>query len=357
MSSSMWPTTPLTKRIGMQLPIIQAPMAGGATTPELIAAVSNAACLGSLGAGYLSPEEIRSAIAKIRHLTDQPFAVNLFVPQEHHASLDKIISMGKLIEDACLELNIPVISTISNYMPAFDDQMKIIIEERVPVFSFTFGIPDKVWIKKLKDIGTILIGTATSLAEAIQLEKHGIDFIVAQGSEAGGHRGTFIRKEEDSLLTTSNLLQQLVNNITIPVLASGGIMDAQGIVAAMHSGASGVQMGTAFLSCYESGINKKYKQALLNTTEDNTVLTRVFSGKLARGINNKFISRMEPHASEILDYPVQNALTRQMRNEADKQSCIDFMSMWAGQNYYLCREQSAADLIQKLNDSVDKLLA
>jgi nitronate monooxygenase len=338
----------MTELLKISLPLIQAPMAGGATTPELVAAVSNAGGLGSLGAGYMTPDEMRRAIKKIRELTHKPFAVNLFIPQEHHASHEQINQVTKIIQEACHELNLTIGMIKPPYAPSFEEQMAVILEEKIAVFSFTFGIPAEIWIKKLKENGVILMGTATTLSEATLLEKRGIDAIVAQGSEAGGHRGTFIGKAEDALIKLSDLVPDLIHHTKIPIIAAGGIMDAKGISAALALGASAVQLGTVFLTCTESGIHPSYKQELLNTMQDSTTLTRVFSGKLARGINNKFISRMKLHETTILDYPIQNALTVPMRKEAAKKNSTDFMSMWAGQSAYLCENLSVAELIKKL---------
>lgn len=351
-----WPNTKITELLKIHFPIIQAPMAGGATTPELIAAVSNAGGLGSLAAGYMAANEIRNAIKQIRKLTDKPFGVNLFIPEEHEATNEEIERARKTIQIACHELNIHIDSVKPPYTPSFEEQMNVILEECVPVFSFTFGIPNIKWIKTLKKNGTLLIGTATSVEEAILLEQYTVDAVVAQGSEAGGHRGTFLGKAEDALTSVSLLVPQIIKHINIPVIAAGGIMDAKGVYSAIKSGASAIQMGTAFLCCPESGIHPLYKYVLLNTKGDTTTLTRAFSGKLARGFINKFIIRMQSQADTILDYPIQNALTFMMRKEAGNKNINDFMSMWAGQDAYLCKDQPASQLIQMLNDEILALI-
>ncbi|MBL7479261.1 NAD(P)H-dependent flavin oxidoreductase [Legionella bononiensis] len=343
----MWHTS-LTKQLDIQFPLIQAPMAGGSTTPELVAAVSNTGCLGSLAAGYLSPTEIKSDLKRVRQLTNQPFAVNLFIPEPHQASPEQILQSCRAITQSCKELGIEIDPTTAPKIQSFDEQISVLIEENIPVFSFTFGTLDPFWIAQFKKNGTVLIGTATNLSEALLLEDSGIDFIVAQGSEAGGHRGTFIGPAEDSLAGLFRLLPLLVDQISTPIIAAGGIMDGRGINAAISLGCSGVQMGTAFLTCFESGIPPIMKHTLLAQRQDNTVLTRVFSGKLARGIRNKFIVNMEQYASSILDYPVQNALTTRMRIKAREQNNIDYMSIWAGQSAFLCRNTSVAELINAL---------
>ncbi len=344
----MWRVTSLTKKIGIQLPIIQAPMAGGATTPELISAVSNSGGLGSLAAGYMTPSEIRQAITKIRQLTKHPFAVNLFIPETHNASPNQIQKAREDIHKACIELNLEIKPVPAPYTPSFEEQITVILEEKVPVFSYTFGSLHSSWITAFKKHHTILMGTATTLAEAHVLEESGVDIIIAQGSEAGGHRGTFLGKAEDALIGLFSLIPQLVDQIKIPIVSAGGIMDGRGIVASMNLGASGVQMGTAFLSCMEAGISSIYKQALLAQRQDNTVLTRAFSGKLARGIRNKFINHLKAQEQNILAYPIQNALTTSMRKAAKEQNNIDFISMWAGQSACLCRNITAGELMDAL---------
>ncbi len=271
-----WLETKITKLLQIKLPLIQAPMAGGATTPELVAAVSNAGGLGSLGAGYMTAKEIKIAIREIRKLTDKPFAVNLFIPEEHHATPNQIQEACHDIHACCTELNIKIDPVTEPYAPSFEEQINVLIEEKIPIFSYTFGTLNSELIVQFKKNNTFLIGTATNLAEATILEASGADAIVAQGSEAGGHRGSFIGKAEDSLVGLANLLSQLTNQIEIPIIASGGIMDGKGIVSAITAGASGVQMGTAFLSCLESGIPEIYKKTLLSQRQDNTVLTRAF---------------------------------------------------------------------------------
>ncbi|WP_019218061.1 NAD(P)H-dependent flavin oxidoreductase [Legionella tunisiensis] len=343
--------TRLGKQLGIQFPLIQAPMAGGATTPSLVAAVCNAGGLGSLGAGYLTADELRENILKIRALTDKPFVVNLFIPEITTASEQQIQQACKVITKACIELKHEVKPVNPPYAPSFEEQMKVILDERIPIFSFTFGVLAPHWVNKLKN-NTLLIGTATTVEEALLLEKSGIDILVVQGKEAGGHRGTFLGKAEDALLELTELLSLLKVQVKIPVIAAGGIMNSEHIAKTLTLGAAGIQMGTAFLTCLESGIHPKYKEALLTCQKDNTVLTMAFSGKFARGIRNKFTERLANQQSAILAYPIQNALTRSMRVEAAKQNCPDFMALWAGQAAYLCQEKSAADLVRELTNEI-----
>jgi nitronate monooxygenase len=353
----MWPVTKITQILKISLPIVQAPMAGGITTPALVAAVAEAGGLGSLALGYSTPDDIRKAIREVRTLTDKPFAVNLFVPETHPATPDQLERARRAVADCCKELNFKISPVQPPYAPAFAEQMQVVLDENIPVLSFTFGIPAEQWLKQFKAKNIVLIGTATNLAEAKLLEEKGIDIIAAQGSEAGGHRGTFIGKAKDSLFDITALTKSLIYNIKIPIIAAGGIMNAEGIVTALAAGAAGVQMGTAFLASPESGANPAFKELLANTEFDDTTLTTAFSGKLARGIKNKFIVRMQQHEQDILTYPMQNALTAPMRKAASAQNNTDFMSLWAGQHAYLTSGKPARELVQELNQQMSSLFA
>jgi nitronate monooxygenase len=352
----MWPTTKFTEITKTILPIIQAPMAGGATTPELIAAVSNAGGLGSLGAGYMQPDDIRAAIKRVRQLTDKPFSVNLFVPEKYHATPDELQTMQSLLTLIADKLETTIAIPEPPYLPNFDEQINIVMEEKIPVVSFTFGIPDQQYLSALKHNKTLIIGTVTSVHEALLWQMHGADIIAAQGTEAGGHRGTFAHAMREGLIGLMALIPQLVDKVALPVIAAGGIMDARGIIAALALGASGVQMGTAFLTCHESGIPDGYKQFLLRTKSDNTVLTKAFSGKFARGVNNQFIELMQEHEAAILDYPIQNAFTQPLRKVAAQQNNAEFLSLYAGQAAYLCKEISATELMAELEREVKIIL-
>ena len=351
----MWPTTRITKILQIDLPIIQAPMAG-VSTPSLVAAVSNAGGLGSLALGYQQPEAMRAAICATRLLTDKPFAANLFIPEPHAASPRQIKRMQTLLQAVCPRIIREFTPVSPPFIPAFDAQLQIIIEEKVPVLSFTFGCLSDSWIRKLKQHRILLIGTATTAAEAILLEQKGIDIIVAQGMEAGGHRGSFLKSTTDSLLGNFALIPQIVDQVRVPVVAAGGIMDGRGILASLHLGAAGVQMGTAFLATPESAAHPLYKNAVLSLSEDNTTLTTAFSGKLARSIRNKFTETMANFQDQILDYPIQNTLTRQIRELAAKKNLTRYLSLFAGQNSCLCREITAKNLIRFLDKDVKRRL-
>jgi nitronate monooxygenase len=340
-------------RLGIAHPIIQAPMGGGASTPELVAAVSNAGGLGSLAAAYLTPQQIRDAIAAVRRLTDKPFNVNLFAggyeDAERAGSADAA-AMLAILRRHHAALGLPPPEPPATLADPFPDQFEAIFEACVPVFSFTFGVPEATILTRLRKQGAFILGTATTVDEARRLDEAGVDAAVAQGSEAGAHRGTFAAPFEMAMIGTIALVPQIVDAVpAMPVIASGGIMDGRGIVAARALGAQAVQMGTAFLVCDEAGIPDAYKAALVNAGEDQTTITRAFSGRPARGVVNAFMREAEnAGAAAIPPFPLQNALTRAMRNAAAQAGDIERLSLWAGQGLRLARRLPATELVRRL---------
>ncbi|WP_277680001.1 NAD(P)H-dependent flavin oxidoreductase [Gracilibacillus dipsosauri] len=350
----------MTELLKIKHPIIQAPMAGGVTTSTLIAEVSNAGGLGMLGAGYLPPAQIREEIREIKQLTSNPFGINLFVPNEFDITENEIKSANQFLNPIRKQLKLPQrdgldFPNFKDVSDTFTEQIKVIMEEKVPICSFTFGIPSREVIAELKQSNIILIGTATTVTEAMENQKAGMDMVVVQGSEAGGHRGSFINGAQENLVGLMSLIPQVVDNISIPIVAAGGIMDGRGLMASICLGAMGVQMGTAFLTCIESGANKVHKEAILKAKEDQTVLTRSFSGKWARGIKNNFISKMQNYETLLPNFPVQNRLTQDIRKTAATEDNQDFMSLWAGQSPRLATIQKAEILIKNIIAEANKL--
>jgi nitronate monooxygenase len=341
-------TSGLLKRLGFEYPIIQAPMGGGPSTPELVAAVSNAGGLGSVGASYLAPDQIVEAIRRTRALTDKPFNVNLFAAgYETERTVDPGPMLALLAEiHAALELPPPVVPLVPP--DPFDDQFEAVLEARPAVFSFTFGIPSRNAMARLGAHGIATLGTATTVEEARMLEAAGVDAIVAQGAEAGAHRGTFAVPFEAAMVPTADLVTQIVNRVSVPVIASGGLMDGRDIIVAVRRGASAAQLGTAFLACPESGAPDVYKQAILAARNDTTVITRAFSGRPARGLANTFIARLEGKEDAILPYPLQSILTRGMRTAAAKRGNAGFLSLWAGRGVARTRVMPAGALVRRL---------
>jgi len=322
-------------------------MGGGPSTPELVVAVSKAGGLGSLGAAYLTPDQITDAIRRIRALTSQPFNVNLFTggwSTEQSCDAGPMLELLAEVHEK-LGLASPVAPT-----PApdpFPAQFEAVLDARPPIFSFTFGIPDRDAMSRLKSRGIVILGTATTVEEARHLEQADVDAVVAQGAEAGAHRGTFLDSFESSMLPTLDLVRSAVNAVRVPVIATGGIMDGRDIVTALNAGASAAQLGTAFLVCPESGACEAYKRAILAAKQDTTVVTRAFSGRPARGLPNAFIASVD--GKEInLPYPLQNALTRPMRIAAAQQGLPDYLSLWAGRGVARACAMPARDLVASL---------
>lgn len=351
--------TNLCEILNIDYPIIQAGMAGGPTTVDLIVNVSNAGGLGTLGAAYMKPEEIRTAIRKIKERTSKPFAVNLFCTnmkdrydgvEESQKVLNKI--RGKL---GIKEMDSQVVTN-----DLFKEQFEVLIEEKVPVISTAFGVLPSEQMSIAKHHNIMVTTMVTTVREALYAEESGVDIIIAQGSDAGGHRGTFeIEKNtHGKAIGTFSLVPQVVDAVSVPVVAAGGIMDSRGLVAALALGAQGVQMGTAFLTTTESGAAPVYKQALINSTEESTVITKVFSGRPARGIKNAFIQAYEEANISPAEFPTQNTLTNDIRRNAALQHNPEFMSLWAGQGTRLLQKEiPASQIIQDLVAGTNRILA
>ena len=326
--------------VGIQHPIIQAPMAG-VTTPEFVAAAAEAGVLGSIGAGYLSGEATREFIREVKKLTDKPFAVNLFVPEQTEMDQEQLRQAYLALQPVGNKLGMPFWKAPLSE-PTFDEQIDVVIGEEVAVCSFTFGLPDETVVRKLKERTIFLIGTATSVEEAKAAEEAGMDAVVAQGKEAGGHRGSFLG---DQLIPLDELLPAIVQAVGIPVIAAGGIANREDMQHQLLRGAAAVQIGTALLATEESGAHPLYKQAVIDANENTTVITKAFSGKSARGIRNEFIEMMED--GPIAPYPYQNDLTKKIRSEAAAQGRSEFMSLWAGESVEETVVGTVKEIIEK----------
>jgi nitronate monooxygenase len=357
-ASKPWTENRLTSRLGLQYPIIQGPL-GGLSSQRLVAAVSNYGGLGSFGAHGLKPEAIRKVIREIKDLTPKPFAMNLWVSMEDEGAFTSaeeafhrsLSFLAKHIES--------VQGDKPSYQPyepiRFEDQVQVLLDEGISSFSFIYGIPTKQILDEFRRKGIVLIGTATTVDEAIALEQAGVDVIAASGFEAGGHRGSFLQPSEDSLTGTMALVPQVVDAVKLPVVAAGGIGDARGIVAAIALGAEGVQMGTAFLACEESGANTHHRKALLSGQAKQTALTRGFTGRLARGIKNRLLDELNQKDTEILPYPLQRALVRHLSIPAEKSGRPDLLPLWAGQSANLSRCTDVHALLDMLVTEISEM--
>ncbi|MCT6922664.1 nitronate monooxygenase [Metasolibacillus sp.] len=326
----------------IQKPIIQAPMAG-VTTPQLVIASCEAGILGSIGAGYLNGEETRAFIQAVKQGTDKPFSVNLFVQEEPKIDVFVLQEARVALQPIYDELNIPPVQTvISN--DVYSAQLQVVIDENVPICSFTFGLPAATDIQRLKAAGIYMIGTATTLEEAKAVEAAGLDAVVLQGSEAGGHRGTFT--EPLTFISLQDLLAQVIGQVQIPVIAAGGIATAHHVKEVLAQGAVAAQIGTAFLVAEESGASATYKQAILQSENDETTLTKAFTGKYARGLKNDFTERLKD--AVVAPYPLQHHLTTAIRKESTAQGRPEFLSLWMGANGHLAKEAPVAEIVEAL---------
>jgi nitronate monooxygenase len=336
------------RELGITHPIIQAPMAGGPSTPELVAAVSNAGALGSLGSAYSTPEQITADIKKVRALTDKPFNVNLFAGGYAPESPVDAAPMLALLTEIHEALQLPPPTLPAWPKNPFAEQLQAVLEARPAVFSFTLGILETHAMARLKTTGIATFGTATTVEEGKMLEAAGVTAIVAQGAEAGSHRGTFAGPFESAMVPTLDLVRSLHAAVSTPIIASGGLMDGRDIAEAFTRGASAAQLGTAFLTCPEAGTSEPYRRAILAARADTTLITRAFSGRPARALLNTFIARLEGKEKIILPFPLQNALTRPMRNAAAKLGESGYLSLFVGQGVTRARAMPAAELIQRL---------
>ncbi len=341
---------PFLSQLGIH-PIIQAPMAG-VSTPQLAAAVSNAGALGSLGMGSSTPEQARRMIDETRALTSRPFNVNVFCHAPAVRDAQREAAWLRHLEPLFLECGAKPPTSLEEHYKSFladDEWFDLLIEKRPAVVSFHFGLPSRDRIAALRAAGICTLATATSLREAQDIEAAGIDAIVAQGIEAGGHRGMFDPDALDEKLSTSVLVRLLVQRTSLPIIAAGGIMDGQGIRAALELGAVAAQLGTAFVLCPESSANPGYRDALKSERATRTRLSDTLSGRPARGILNRYITFCEAQGSPVpAAYPVNYDAAKQLFAAAAKQGKVDFGAHWAGQGAALARELPAQALVSAL---------
>jgi len=350
-SSPKWNATRISSSLGIEYPIIQGPL-GGLSTQRLTATVSNFGGLGSFGAHGLNPSAIRDVIAEIRMLTSKPFAINLWVSMEDEgarASGSEAFARSLAPLAGHIQALGGMLPTFTPYVPIkFEDQVRVLLDAKVPIFSFIYGVPPKEIFDECRAQGILTIGTATTAEEAVVLEQAGVDIVAASGFESGGHRGSFLRTSEESLTGTFSLVPQVVDSVSVPVVAAGGIADARGVVAAFALGAEGVQIGTAFLACEESGASPLHRNALLSGNARRTGLTRGFTGRLARGIHNQLLEELNRPGVEVLPYPLQRILIKNLTVVAEKAAKPELLQLWAGQSANLSRQSDAQALLQTL---------
>lgn len=336
----------------MRYPIIQAPMAGGASNPVLAAAVSNAGGLGFLAAGYKTAEDVQREIIETRKLTQKSFGVNVFIP--NHELIDEIAlaQYRKKIEHEAFNIGTTIGEAI-NDEDDWAEKIEMLKEEKVAVVSFTFGCPNRNVIEELQHIGSLVMVTVTNVEEAIYAAKNGANALCVQGLEAGGHRGTFKNGTEDDygLLVLLRLIQ---TEIDLPLIAAGGLMNGRDVAAALTAGAIAAQLGTAFLRCPESGASPVHKNALVDSDFQKTALTRAFSGRRARGLVNRFLTAYSEEAPAA--YPYIHHMTKMLRKVAGQRNDPELMALWAGQGHTLAKDWTATEIIEELIVELNKAM-
>ena len=367
-----------TKLCQIAYPLIQAPMSP-LTSPELVASVSNAGGLGTIAAARMTGDQLQREIATVRSLTTKPFGVNLFIPpkdasaelsvraiEQARKQLKELLKDKRLI-DCSIDVDAIVVRPAKEL---FAEQVEVIFQERIPVFSFTFGCLSKKLIERGQQLDIRLVGTATTAQEAVFLKDNGCDAICLQGSEAGGHRGSFLSDDRDTIEQSTIGLQSLLSQTaqfidprSYPLIAAGGLMDGYGLVHALTAGASAVQMGTRFLTCDESAklVPQAHRRLLLDAKHQihqlrPTVLTRAYTGKPARGIRTAITDYFRTSDKTILPWQIQSQLVLPLCQFAAKSEQIEFMQLWAGQNYARCEQQPAGEIVQQVIDEARHIL-
>jgi nitronate monooxygenase len=349
----MWNDTPFSRRFDLRYPIVQGPFGGGLSSPQLTATVSNAGGLGSYGAQGMAPDRIGAIVGEIRALTSAPFAVNLWVSTADAVAAD----IGRGDYDAAVAVLAPYFAELGMAPPpfppaadpVFEEQAAALVDARPPVASFIFGVPSPAILDRCRAGGIRTIGTATTVDEVRALDAAGVDAIVATGAEAGGHRPSFLRSAEASLMGTMALVPQAADAVRTPIVAAGGIGDGRGVAAALALGAHGVQIGTAFLACDESNAHPAHRAALRNATHGpGTLLTRGFTGRLGRGLRNELATALESPSLARLPYPFQGHLVSALKQRALAAGRLDLVPFWGGQSAPLVTHTSAAALFDAL---------
>jgi len=340
------------QKLGIRHPIIQGPFGGGFSTERLTAAVSNLGGLGSYGAYHLPPDEIGRVAGQIRALTDKPFALNLWV-SDHDAggealSPEDFERIYRIFEPYYRELGVEKPRPPERLHHRFEEQVEAILEARPPVFSFVFGVPPAPVLAECRRRGILTAGAATTLAEAEALDAAGVNLIVATGFEAGGHRPSFLARAEDSLMGTLALTPLVADRVKAPVIAAGGIADGRGIRAVLTLGAQAAQLGTAFLACEESGTTDAHRELLFSDRARDTTLTRAFTGRLARGMRNRWTEEMKSRLDEVAPFPIQSWFLSKLKPAAVKAGRTDLVSLWAGQAAPILRHRTVPALMESL---------
>ena len=346
-------TDSLRQILGVELPIIQAPMAG-VQASALAVAVSNAGGLGSLPCALLDVDGMRAELTALASATAAPFNVNFFCHKPPRIDADREARWRAALAPYYKELGLePDTTPAARARIAFSSEAADVLADFKPrIVSFHFGLPSAELLARVKSWDSRVLSTATTVDEALWLEAHGVDVIVAQGIEAGGHRGMFLSDDVSTQVGTLALLPQIVRAVGVPVVAAGGIADARGVSAALALGASGVQIGTAYLLCHETMTSAIHRAALKSETARHTALTNVFTGRPARAVMNRIMRELGPMSTVAPGFPLAATPIMPLRAKAEAQGSSDFSSLWSGQNASGCKEVPAAELTRQLADGL-----
>jgi nitronate monooxygenase len=335
--------------LGIEFPVIQAPMAGAQGSAMAIA-VSEAGGLGSLPCALLAPEQIRNELAAIKAATSKPFNINFFCHAQPLVDPAREAGWRKTLAPYFSEFGIDAqaIPAGTGREPFTAEAAEVLAEFKPPVVSFHYGLPSQALLSRVKSWGAKVLSSATTVEEARWLERHGADVIIAQGLEAGGHRGMFLTHDLTTQVGTFALLPQIVRAVRVPVVAAGGMADADSLAAALAVGAAGIQAGTAYLLCPEATTTPLHRAALKRPTAVHTALTNVFTGRPARGIVNRVIRELGPINAGAPAFPLATSTMAVLRGKAESRGSDDFSPLWCGQNPLACREVPAGERTRQL---------
>ncbi|MFZ4260422.1 NAD(P)H-dependent flavin oxidoreductase [Sphingobacterium sp. HJSM2_6] len=349
----MWTDTKFTRLLGLDLPIVQGPFGGKVSSIELTSIVSNLGGLGSYGCQPFYSNEIIEITNEIRKNTNKPFNLNLWVndKDEHIEDFDQnaFETIIQLFQPYFEQVGVEPPTFPLPESPSFENQIEAIFDVKPHVFSFVYGIPSEDILEKCRQLQIKTVGTATTLDEAIAIENAGVDAIVASGFDAGGHRVSFLDKAEESLVGTFSLIPQVVDHVKIPVIAAGGIADSRGVKAAFALGADAVQIGTAFLATQQSGTSNIHREKLFSKDARYTTLTKIFTGRLSRGIKNKLTEELKDFQTNLAPYPLQGKIVGKLgAYPANTESNPELKSFWAGQAAPLLKYHHVKELIDNI---------
>ena len=351
----MWPASRLAERLGIALPILQAPMAS-ISTADMAAAVSAAGGLGAIGAALMTPAEAEAQILEVRRRTPRPFSINFFVHPEPRRDQALFERMRQRLEAYHHALGSTPPAPGEPAPPFGRPMLERLLALRPPVVSFHFGLPEPEAVAALRAAGIVVLSSATTVSEARMLEEGGVDAVIAQGVEAGGHRATFASRFEEGQIGTLALVPQIVRSVKLPVIAAGGIADGRGIAAALMLGADAAQLGTGFLGCPEAQIDPLYRRTLFEPRAASTRLTRLFTGRPARAIVTRFMEEMAAEEARAPEFPLQRSLTASLGKAGAAAGTPEFLAMWAGQSATAMRALPAAELLATLARETESAL-